>query len=69
MGFNWSSTVYDGLDPVYGARDRRIGGDFGRGGHVRVADIAVTNEGRWSHSVKKYLGQQALRGRLEAVFA
>jgi len=33
-----------------------------------VADIEVTNEGRWRHAVGKYLGPELLRDRIRGVF-
>ena len=63
----WAN-VYDLLDPVCGFRDRRIAPSFRSEGRLRVADIEVTNEGRWRHSISKYLGQELLRDRIRAVF-
>jgi len=63
----WSN-VYDLLDPVCGFKDRRIAPSFRLDGRLRVADIEVTNEGRWRHAVGKYLGQELLRDRIRGVF-
>ena len=54
---SWTN-VADRLDPVCGF-DAAIGPDFRRGGVARVVDVAVTNEGRWRHSIVKYLRQHA----------
>ena len=45
------------------ASTRRSGRDFCRGGVARVLDVSVTNEGRWRHSIGKYLRQQPVRQR------
>lgn len=63
----WSN-LYDMLDPVCGFRERRIASSFRAGGRLRVADIEVTNEGRWRHAIGKYLGQELLRDRIREVF-
>ncbi len=60
--------VYDLLDPVCGFTDRRIASSFRLQGRLRVADVEVTNEGRWRHSISKYLGQELLRDRIREVF-
>jgi hypothetical protein len=56
---SWTN-VADGLDPVCGF-DTAIGPDFRRGGVAQIIDTAVTNEGRWRHSIVKYLRQYAVR--------
>ncbi|MEE2033713.1 lipase family protein [Rhodococcus chondri] len=58
--------VFDPFDPVCGLTDRRIGGDFRRGGRIRVDDIEVANSGTWRHSIDKYLRQQAVREYVRA---
>ena len=63
----WSN-VYDLLDPVCGFKDRRIAPSYRSAGKLRVTDIEVTNEGRWRHSISKYLGQELLRDRIREVF-
>jgi hypothetical protein len=60
--------VYDLLDPVCGFKDRRIAPSFRADGRLRVTDIEVTNEGRWRHSISKYLGQELLRDHIREIF-
>lgn len=55
--------IADRMDPVCGF-DAAIGTDFRRGGVSQVLDVAVTNEGRWRHSIVKYLRQYAVRQAL-----
>jgi pimeloyl-ACP methyl ester carboxylesterase len=54
----WAN-VYDRLDPV--ALDARLDNDFLLDGQTVVNDQRVTNQGRWRHSIDKYLGQDSLR--------
>jgi hypothetical protein len=61
-GGSWTN-IADRLDPVCGF-DTAIGPDFRRDGVAQVIDTAVTNEGRWRHSVVKYFRQYALREAL-----
>lgn len=63
---SWTN-VADRLDPVCGF-DAAIGPDFRRGGVARVLDVSVTNEGRWRHSIVKYLRQQPVRQALLQAF-
>jgi hypothetical protein len=67
VGGAWAN-VYDPLDPVAGF-DPKIANDFRRGGGSVIDDIEVTNEGRWRHSIVKYLARPALRDALEAMLA
>jgi hypothetical protein len=53
--------VYDALDPVCGFLDREIATHYRRAGQTRVADIGVSNDGYWRHSISKYLGQPDTR--------
>jgi hypothetical protein len=59
---SWTN-IADRLDPVCGF-DAAIGPDFCHGGVAKVVDVAVTNEGRWRHSIVKYLRQHAVRQAL-----
>jgi hypothetical protein len=59
---SWTN-IADRLDPVCGF-DAAIGPDFRRGGVAQIVDTAVTNEGRWRHSVVKYFRQYAMRKAL-----
>jgi hypothetical protein len=59
---SWTN-VADRMDPVCGF-DAAIGTDFRCGGVSQVLDVAVTNEGRWRHSIVKYLRQHAVRQAL-----
>lgn len=59
---SWTN-IADRLDPVCGF-DAAISPDFRRGGVSQVIDVAVTNEGRWRHSIVKYLRQHAARQAL-----
>ena len=59
---SWTN-IADRLDPVCGF-DAAISPDFRRDGVAQIIDTAVTNEGRWRHSVVKYLRQHALRSAL-----
>ena len=63
LGTGQWTNVADRLDPVCGF-DAAIGPDFCRGGVSQVLDVSVTNEGRWRHSVVKYLRQHAVRDAL-----
>jgi hypothetical protein len=60
--------VFDGLDPVCGFLDCNIAPNYRRAGRIRVADIGVSNEGYWRHSIAKYLGQPALRSVVLEIF-
>ncbi len=60
--------VFDALDPVCGLVDRKIAPHYRRAGRTRVADVGVSNEGYWRHSIAKYLGQPALRSIMSEVF-
>jgi hypothetical protein len=64
---NWW-TVFDLLDPLWGVLDHYIGPHYRRAGQVRVADVGVSNDGHWRHSIVKYLGQPALRSIISAIF-
>jgi len=66
-GGSWTN-VADRLDPVCGF-DAAIGPDFRRDGLALVVDTAVTNGGRWRHSVVKYLRQHAVRLALREALA
>jgi hypothetical protein len=59
--------VFDALDPVCGVLDREIATHYRRGGQIRVADVGVSNDGYWRHSIAKYLGQPALRSILSDI--
>lgn len=60
--------VFDGLDPVCGFLDCKIAPHYCRAGRTRVADIGVSNEGYWRHSIASYLGQPVLRSIVSAIF-
>jgi hypothetical protein len=64
---SWTN-IADRLDPVCGF-DAAISPDFLRGGVAQVVDVAVTNEGRWRHSIVKYLRQHAVRQALRQVLS
>ncbi|MDX2251100.1 MAG: hypothetical protein NW202_02335 [Nitrospira sp.] len=55
--------VYDHLDVVCGA-DPKIANDFRDDDRERIADISVTNEGAWRHSIVKYFARQEVRTAL-----
>jgi hypothetical protein len=55
--------AYDLLDPVCGF-DACVADDFRRDAVRCVEDVHVQNDGRWRHSVGKYLRQPALRRAL-----
>jgi len=50
---------YDLLDPVCGV-DPALGDDFRRGGLSAVEEAVVRNDGKWRHSITKYLRQPDL---------
>jgi pimeloyl-ACP methyl ester carboxylesterase len=54
----WAN-VYDRLDPV--AYDAGLDNDFMQGGEQVVQDQRVANQGKWRHSIHKYLSQDPLR--------
>jgi hypothetical protein len=64
---SWTN-VADRLDPVCGF-DAALGPDFRRDGVAQIIDTAVTNEGRWRHSIVKYLRQYAVRQALRDALA
>ncbi len=63
----WTN-VFDELDPVCGFRDRKIATHYRRSDQTRVADVAVSNDGYWRHSIGKYLGQVPLRSVISDIF-
>lgn len=65
LGDGGWANFYDPLDPVCGGLDRLLAPGYRRAGTKLVADVHVTNEGSWRHSIDKYLGQGALRQWLE----
>ena len=50
---------YDLMDPVCGV-DPALGDDFRRGGLSAVEEAVVRNDGKWRHSITKYLRQPDL---------
>jgi hypothetical protein len=58
VGSGWAN-IYDRLDPV--AIDASLDNDYKQGGNPVVRDQRVSNEGKWRHSINKYLVQESLR--------
>lgn len=54
----WAN-VFDRLDPV--AFDTSLADDFQRGGSEVVIDQRQRNQGKWRHSITKYLAKDELR--------
>ncbi len=58
----WAN-VYDRLDPVCGF-DAKLANDFRQAGNRIIDDRQVSNDGKWRHSIGKYLRQFELRNQL-----
>jgi hypothetical protein len=52
--------VFDRLDVVAGA-DPEIANDYCFGGHTKIEEMSVTNEGAWRHSIVKYFMRDEVR--------
>jgi hypothetical protein len=58
----WAN-AYDRLDPVCGF-DARLANDFRQAGDRVINDRRVSNDGKWRHSIGKYLRQSSVRVQL-----
>lgn len=58
---SWAN-IYDRLDPV--ALDPILANDFKQGGNEIILDKRQSNEGKWRHSIEKYLAKDELRNIL-----
>lgn len=60
---NWVN-IYDKLDPVAGF-DAKIANDYKKNGKNEIFDLNEQNEGKWRHSIHKYLVQPNLIAELK----